>query len=119
VGPVHVGVRSKTRAHHDGDGPGIVGAAIYGAISWTGTQNAVTRTRRWMSLLPNARLKSWILAPSTPICSKSAFQNNHGNVLLCVGFPFLRVGYAAVAVGVGNDMLWCNGSYTSPVTQSR
>ena len=32
---------------------------------------------------------------------------------------FYEVGYAAVAVTVGNDTRWCNGSYTSPVTQSR
>jgi len=30
-----------------------VGAAIYGAVSWTSTQNAVNRTRRWMSCLSN------------------------------------------------------------------
>lgn len=75
VGPVHVGVRSKPRIHHDHDGPGIVGAAIYRAVSWTSTQNAVTRTRRWMSCLSNVTGKSWILAPSTPVCFKSAFSN--------------------------------------------
>jgi hypothetical protein len=57
--------------------PGLLGAAIYRAISWTSAHYAVTRTRRWMSLLPNFRVKSWILAPSTPVCSKSAFQNKH------------------------------------------
>src|SRR5262244_3140526 len=32
-GPVPVGVRSKAQVHHQGDGPGLLGAAIYAAIS--------------------------------------------------------------------------------------
>ena len=32
-GPVQVGVRSKAQVHHHGDGPGLLGAAIYAAIS--------------------------------------------------------------------------------------
>jgi len=46
---VHVGVRFKAQVHHHSDGPGLLGAAIYRAVSWTSTQNAVSRTRRWMS----------------------------------------------------------------------
>ena len=34
-GPVHVGVRFKAQVHHHGDGPGLLGAAIYRAVSWT------------------------------------------------------------------------------------
>jgi hypothetical protein len=33
MGPVQVGVRSKAQVHHHGDGPGLLGAAIYSAIS--------------------------------------------------------------------------------------
>jgi len=33
MGPVQVGVRSKARVHHQCDGPGLLGAAIYAAIS--------------------------------------------------------------------------------------
>ena len=33
LGPVHVGVRSQAQVHHHGDGPGLLGAAIYSAIS--------------------------------------------------------------------------------------
>ena len=33
IGPVHVGVRSKAQVYHHGDGPGLLGAAIYLAIS--------------------------------------------------------------------------------------
>lgn len=40
---------------------GIVGAAIYRAVSWTSTQTAVTRTRRRMSSLLNSRNK--VLGP--------------------------------------------------------
>ena len=32
-GPVQVGVRSKAQVHHHRDGPGLLGAAIYAAIS--------------------------------------------------------------------------------------
>jgi len=32
-GPVQVGVRSKAQVHHHGDGPGLLGAAIFTAIS--------------------------------------------------------------------------------------
>ena len=62
VGPVHVGVRFNPQVHHRCHGPGVLlGAAIYRAISWTSTQNAVTRTRRRMSSL----LNSWnkVLGP--------------------------------------------------------
>jgi len=40
---------------------GLLGAAIYRAISWTSTHYAVTRTRRRMSSLLNSRDK--VLAP--------------------------------------------------------
>ena len=33
MGPVHVGVRSKAQVRHCGDGPGLLGAAIWAAIS--------------------------------------------------------------------------------------
>src|SRR5215831_5427586 len=33
LGPVQVGVRSQAQVHHYGDGPGLLGAAIYSAIS--------------------------------------------------------------------------------------
>ena len=33
MGPVHVGVRSQAQVHHHCDGPGLLGAAIYSAIS--------------------------------------------------------------------------------------
>ena len=33
MGPVQVGVRSKAQVHHQGDGPGLLGAAIFTAIS--------------------------------------------------------------------------------------
>src|SRR5215831_10418753 len=33
LGPVQVGVRSQAQVHHHGDGPGLLGAAIYSAIS--------------------------------------------------------------------------------------
>jgi len=42
IGPVHVGVRSQAQVHHHGDGPGLLGAAIYAAISegsWRLTQS--------------------------------------------------------------------------------
>ena len=52
MGPVQVGVRSQAQVHHHGDGPGLLGAAIFAAISEGPKRfNAVTRTRRWMSLL--------------------------------------------------------------------
>ena len=40
-GPVQVGVRSKAQVHHRGDGPGLLGAAIFTAISanTTGSEN--------------------------------------------------------------------------------
>jgi hypothetical protein len=33
MGPVHVGVRSQAQVHHHRDGPGLLGAAIFTAIS--------------------------------------------------------------------------------------
>src|SRR6516225_1936187 len=54
VGPVQVGVRSRSQVRHGRDGPGTVGAAIYQTISWTVGYYAVTRTRQWMSFLPNS-----------------------------------------------------------------
>ena len=33
IGPVQVGVRSQAQVHHYGDGPGLLGAAIYCLIS--------------------------------------------------------------------------------------
>ena len=33
IGPVQVGVRSQAQVHHHGDGPGLLGAAIYLTIS--------------------------------------------------------------------------------------
>src|SRR6516165_8241979 len=33
MGPVQVGVRSQAQVHHQGDGPGLLGAAILAAIS--------------------------------------------------------------------------------------
>ena len=33
IDPVQVGVRSQAQVHHYGDGPGLLGAAIYSAIS--------------------------------------------------------------------------------------
>src|SRR5215471_15030483 len=45
-----LGFDLKPRSHHHGAGPGLLGAAIYRAVSWTRAQNAVSRTRRWMSL---------------------------------------------------------------------
>ena len=33
LGPVQVGVRSQAQVHHHGDGPGLLGAAIYLTIS--------------------------------------------------------------------------------------
>jgi hypothetical protein len=45
---------------------GIVGAAIYGAISSTSTHHAVTRTRRRMSSLLNSQDK--VLGPHAINC---------------------------------------------------
>jgi len=57
------------RFHHCWMEPGIVGAAIYGAISRTSAQNAVTRTRRRMSSWFNSGKRSWSSTPSTSVCS--------------------------------------------------
>src|SRR5215469_7551627 len=45
-----LGFDLKPRSHHHGEGPGLLGAAIYSAISWTEPHHAVSRTWRWMSL---------------------------------------------------------------------
>ena len=37
LGPVHVGVRFNAQVHHHSDGPGLLGAAISKAVSWTST----------------------------------------------------------------------------------
>src|SRR5215472_9278810 len=50
---VHVGVRFKAQVHHHGDGPGLLGAAISKAVFLTERNDAVSRTRRWMSLPTN------------------------------------------------------------------
>ena len=34
MGPVHVGVRAKAQVHQHADGPGLLGAAIFLAVSW-------------------------------------------------------------------------------------
>jgi hypothetical protein len=50
---------------------GIVGAAIYGAISSTSTHHAVTRTRRRMSSLLNSQDK--VLGPHAINCCQLSF----------------------------------------------
>src|SRR5215470_2820201 len=50
---VHVGGRKKAKVHHHGDGSGLLGAAISKAVFLTECNDAVSRTRRWMSLPTN------------------------------------------------------------------
>jgi hypothetical protein len=76
-GPVQVGVRSKAQVRHHGDGPGLLGAAIYSAISERiSRSNAVTRTRRWMSWLTKLLDVCWpsrhqlMLAMLPPLASR-------------------------------------------------
>ena len=54
LGPVQVGVRSQAQVHHHGDGPGLLGCChLFGDLWRIIALHAVTRTRRWMSLLTN------------------------------------------------------------------
>ena len=64
-------------------GPGLLGAAIYGAVCWTRVRNAVSRTRRWMSLPANfllidgfprpQLLAPWPWAAACPVLSLSIY----------------------------------------------
>src|SRR5215469_5203151 len=120
LGPVQVGVRSQAQVHHHGDGPGLLGAAILRAI-FKGSKlpNAVTRTRRWISLLTKTSRGLVAFAPSTHVGSapSSGFPNValnlNGSAL--VAYFLTLAGYAASAVGAP----WRSGSYTSPLIHSR
>src|SRR5215469_18857860 len=60
-----LGFDLKPRSHHHGAGPGLLGAAIYSAVSWTRTHHAVSRTRRWMSLPAKLSRDGLLSASST------------------------------------------------------
>ena len=80
--------------------------------------HAVTRTRRWMSLLTKLLDVCWPSAPSTHVGSapSSGFPNAIAfNGSACVACFLTLAGYAASAVCAP----WRSGSYTSPLTHSR
>jgi hypothetical protein len=88
-GPGASGVRSKAQVHHHGDGPGLLGAAILRAISkGSKLPNAVTRTRRWMSLLTKTSrcLPTSAAINSCWFCSSSCIPAVARN-----GLPWRRV----------------------------
>src|SRR5215469_2280931 len=71
-----LGFDLKPRSHHQGEGPGLLGAAIYSAISWIRLPHAVSRTRRWMSL-PAKLFREGLLSASSTHDSLAAIPACH------------------------------------------
>ena len=77
IGPVHVGVRSQAQVHHHGDGTWVAGCChLLGDLCRIIGLCAVTRTRRWMSLLTKLPDVCWpsryqrMLAMRPPLASR-------------------------------------------------
>src|SRR5215471_9216950 len=85
MGPVQVGVRSTARVHHQGDGPGLLGAAIYVVIS-EGSVRDTQSPGRWMSCLPKLLDIRWPASGQLMSLVGSALQ-----ALPIGAFPFCFV----------------------------
>ena len=64
-GPVQVGVRSKAQVHHHGDGPGLLGAAIFTAISAKDQWGSRSHPNKAVDVFANKTSKG-LLASANP-----------------------------------------------------
>ena len=102
IGPVQVGVRSKAQVHHHDDGPGLLGAAIYAAISGGSRRSTQSPEQGGGCLcLPKLLEVCWPQQPSTHVgcASSSGFPNtvarNGSALVACSPCLLPLAGYAA------------------------
>jgi len=59
LGPVHVGIRSQAQVHHHRDGPGLLGAAIFTAISSKDKWRQHSHPNKAVDVFANKTSRGW------------------------------------------------------------